>query len=136
MPFLHYSMRLICSYSIILLIINGLFVNYLSRNFWLQVSIMISRAFSLAYLLLFPLITYQGAFSVEVLLIISLIASSYRFHFSRLRQSSSVIFQTLFSSSCLASNLSSCSSFEIWMKNLMTIPPKFVRDVSKLLISS
>lgn len=66
--------------------------------------------------------TVQGAISVLVRASISSTASSYWSHFSRFRQSSSVILYTFLGSDARSLNRLSCSSLLISSQNL-TIPP-------------
>ena len=66
----------------------------------------------------------------------SSIAAVYCLRFSRLRQSSSVSFHDFSGSLSRASKRLSCSSSEMWMKNLTRIVPSAPSMRSKSLISS
>src|SRR6056297_2050018 len=77
----------------------------------------------------------HGAYEVLVLKSISSTASEYASHFSRLRQSSSVIFHALSGSFCLFSKRLSCSSLSISSQNFRITVPKFARCFSISFIS-
>ena len=98
-------------------------------------SITIFNALILAYRLSTDSKICQGAYVVLVFWIISLTASSYWSHFSRLRQSSSVIFHCFCGVFCLSLKRSNCVSLSICTQNLMITAPQSCSSFSNSLIS-
>ena len=76
-----------------------------------------------AYFLSLPSMTVHGAKSVDVSFIMRSTAFSYSSHFSRLRQSSSVIFHCLDGVFSRSLQRRYCSSLSIFVQNYLTTAP-------------
>ena len=102
---------------------------------FLRDSTTMRRALIRAYFLSLDSRMYQGAKVVLVFWSFSLTASSYWSHFSRLRQSSSVIFHCFSGVFWRSVNRSSCVWLSICTQNLMTTAPHSASSFSNSFIS-